>query len=151
MRFIGRLKVLHRFALIGAIALTATAVPVAMSVARVYGTMQVAQREADGIAPVRATMRVMQLVQQHRGLSAAVLGGNAAALADRDAVRQQATQAVDALLALAPRVHDATTLALLRKLPADWSAVYQRAGAPGAPPRPTVLQRTARWWVRCWP
>ena len=38
MRFISRLKVWQRFALIGAIALTATAVPVAMSVARVYGT-----------------------------------------------------------------------------------------------------------------
>ncbi|MGE0329093.1 MAG: methyl-accepting chemotaxis protein [Ramlibacter sp.] len=132
MRFISRMKVLHRFAVIGAIALTATAVPVAMSVVRVYGTMQVAQREADGIAPVRATLLAMQRVQQHRGLSAAVLGGNAAAQADRDAARQEATRALEALVALAPRVRDATTLALLRKVAADWPAVYQRTGAPGA-------------------
>ncbi len=131
MRFISRLKVWQRFALIGAIALTATAVPVAMSVARVYGTMQVAQREADGIAPVRATMRVMETVQQHRGLTASVLAGNAAAQPARLTAQQDVARAVDALTALAPRVQDPTTQALLRKVSTDWTAVRERVLAPG--------------------
>jgi hypothetical protein len=131
MRFISRLKVWQRFALIGAIALTATAVPVAMSVARVYGTMQVAQREADGIAPVRAAMRVMETVQQHRGLTASVLAGNAAAQPARLTAQQDVGKAVDALTALAPRVQDPTTQALLRKVSTDWTAVRERVLAPG--------------------
>jgi methyl-accepting chemotaxis protein len=131
MRFISRLKVLHRFGLIGAIALTATAIPVAMSVVRVYGTMQVAQREADGIAPVRATLRAMQLVQQHRGLTGAVLGGNTAAQADRATRQQEASRAFEALTALTPRVQDAATLAAMRKVAADWADVHCRATAPG--------------------
>ncbi len=142
MKFIANLKVIHRFALIGAIALIAIAIPVAVSVNRVVDTMQVAQREADGIPAVRATLQAIQLVQQHRGLSAMILEGSPNAQSERAAVQQEVTRTLDGLSALTVHSRDPATRAALTKAQDDWRKVREKATAPGWAPADSFAQHT---------
>jgi methyl-accepting chemotaxis protein len=142
MKFIANLKVIHRFALIGAIALIAIAIPVAVSVSRVVDTMQVAQRESDGIPAVRATLQAIQLVQQHRGLSAMILEGSPNAQSERAAVQQEVTRTLDGLSALTVHSRDPATRAALTKAQDDWRKVREKATAPGWAPADSFAQHT---------
>ncbi len=83
MSLITRLKVSHRFALLGIIALALTAIPTGLYLHQTYLVVQTAQREVQGVVPAKAMLKVIQLTQRHRGLSALVLGGNATVQAQR--------------------------------------------------------------------
>ncbi|HRE18188.1 MAG TPA: methyl-accepting chemotaxis protein, partial [Rhodocyclaceae bacterium] len=64
-------------------------------------TISTAEHELDGLKMVRAVNQMVQLVQQHRGLSAGVLGGNEgmrAVLAEKEKAAAAAVQAVEVLL-----------------------------------------------------
>ena len=73
-----RLKYPYKFAVIGVVALVAIAYLLASLTINLRSTLEQSQRELDGIALVKPLLRYVQAVQQHRGISAGVLGGNAA-------------------------------------------------------------------------
>jgi methyl-accepting chemotaxis protein len=93
MNFIYSFKVMHRFALLGAISIVLTLIPTVLYVTTAMQAMQVARLEARGIPPVRAVLKAIQVTQQHRGLSALVLGGNAAAQPQRVAKQDEVDSA----------------------------------------------------------
>ncbi len=78
--------------------LLAIAVPLAISVPSFIQYQQsselaeTAQAERDGIGPCRDVIRLIQLTQHHRGLSAAQLGGNAAVQSKREAKNAEVQQ-----------------------------------------------------------
>jgi hypothetical protein len=142
MKFIANLKVIHRFALIGAIALIAIAIPVAVSVSRVVDTMQVAQRESDGIPAVRGALKALQALERHRGLSTMAIEGNAGAQAERSAMQADVTRSLDGLSALTVHSRDPATRAALTKAQDDWRKVREKATAPGWAPADSFAQHT---------
>ena len=97
MNFVNRLKVSQRFVLLGVFALVLTLIPSLFFFRVSYQNIQVAQQEAAGIAPIKGVLKLVQLTQQHRGLSGLVLGGNAAAQAQLSAKKTEVDQAYQAL------------------------------------------------------
>lgn len=97
MNFIERLKVGHRFGLIGAMALVLTLAPTLLFVDAAADGMRSARLEASGAAPSKAALTLIQLTQQHRGLTSMALNGNAEAQARRGAKQIEVARAIDAL------------------------------------------------------
>ncbi len=116
--------------------LLALAVPLAISVPSVLqyrqssALTQTAQAEREGLGPCRDAVRLIQLTQQHRGLSAALLGGNAAVQSQREAknaeVQEQLAKVVNALGGLA---QVAAVQQTLDKGRTAWAALSGEVGA----------------------
>ena len=73
--FIANLGLSRKLGLIGLVAAILAAVPMGLYVDRVSIQMAGTRSEIAGLAPSRALLDVLRLAQQHRGLSANVLGG----------------------------------------------------------------------------
>jgi len=100
--FISKLRIRTRFALLGLIGLIMTAIPMALYVSAAWSELKTAQMETHGVEPAKALLKVIQLTQQHRGLSALVLGGNSSsqeARAKKQSDADEAYQKVSALIA----------------------------------------------------
>ena len=124
MAFIDRLKIGTRFALLGLLAILLVALPTALFLHDSLGTADVARREAHGTAPVQALLKVVQLTQQHRGLSALALGGDAAVADKRSAKQAEADAAYRAMDEMVKaRVRSAGTLQAWSKARDDWAAL----------------------------
>ena len=104
---IRNLKLSQKFWLIGVLALIMVAVPAGMTIQNKLSVLRNAQTEAAGMAPASALLKLIQLTQQHRGLSAGVLGGNASMVATREARQGEVHQALEAVRqSLAALGHD---------------------------------------------
>ena len=78
---IANLRLSRKFLLLGVLAFTMLVIPVTIMVKTNVEALAKAQTEQRGLGPAKTLIRLIQLTQQHRGLSAAMLGGNDA-LAD---------------------------------------------------------------------
>jgi len=95
------LTISRKLMLLTLIVLIAIAIPSAFQVRQARQLAAAAQSELDGLAPARQLVRLTQLTQQHRGLSAALLGGNASVQQAREAKNAEVVKqfaSVDALL-----------------------------------------------------
>jgi methyl-accepting chemotaxis protein len=126
--FVGNLKLGHKFALIGMIALVMVAAPTVLWVHNELATLATARLEAAGMPPAGAVLKIIQTTQQHRGISAGFLGGNES-LKDQRAAKQsdvdQAFAAAQAPLAALERTALNTRLAALKD---DWQALARDVG-----------------------
>nr|WP_298165049.1 methyl-accepting chemotaxis protein [uncultured Pseudomonas sp.] len=76
MKALDRLSLPGKFVLLGLLALALIAAPTALYVLGTLAHDRQATQESRGLAPVQELLQLIRLTQQHRGLSAAVLGGN---------------------------------------------------------------------------
>ena len=92
--------------------------------------MQTAQAERAGLDPCRDVIRLIQLTQQHRGLSAAQLGGNTAIQGKREAkngeVQQQLGKVLNSLKGLEQSEQIGPTV---NKARSAWEALSGEVGA----------------------
>ena len=102
-RFLSGLKVRSRFTLLGLLGLLMTAIPSSLFFNYAWTDLQSIQLEIQGIAPSRALIKVIQLTQQHRGLSALMLAGNVSAQSTRSAKQSELDKAVADLSGLLAR------------------------------------------------
>ncbi|MGI9134104.1 MAG: methyl-accepting chemotaxis protein [Rhodoferax sp.] len=127
--FIRNLRFAHKFLLISVIAALMLAVPTAIFVQVNLEHIATARQEVAGLVPLQALMKLTQLSQQHRGLSAVVLAGNEAQSGARQAkeadVNQALARVVTSVTALADPALDAT----LTKMQSEWKAVAAAIGA----------------------
>ena len=126
--FIGNLRFSHKFMLIGALALGMLAVPTALLVQGYVANIGAAQREVAGLAPSADALRLIQLTQQHRGLSATVLGGNEGLAAARQAKQLEVEQALARMKQSATVFGDAPIVALVGRIAAAWGALARGVG-----------------------
>ena len=126
--FIGNLRFSHKFMLIGALALGMLAVPTALLMQGYVANIGAAQREVAGLAPSADALRLIQLTQQHRGLSAAVLGGNEGLAAARQAKQLEVEQALARMKQSATVFGDAPIVALVGRIAAAWGALARGVG-----------------------
>ncbi|MBI5720477.1 MAG: methyl-accepting chemotaxis protein [Burkholderiales bacterium] len=89
-----QLSVARRFALIVALCGLAILVPAVKHAWHIWGETRALLREREGLPPIRALLSVVQLAQQHRGLSAVWLGGKEAAAAARAAKAVEVDRAI---------------------------------------------------------
>ncbi|WP_081768721.1 methyl-accepting chemotaxis protein [Herbaspirillum sp. RV1423] len=88
-----RLQLWKKFALLGLIGMALFGVPTALYVISAEGVIAHKQLEIRGVVPARALLRTVQLMQQHRGMSAVMIGGNASIAGQRQAKAQELDQA----------------------------------------------------------
>jgi len=72
-----RLSIRRKLQLLTVLVLIALSIPSALQIRQAHALAQAAQGEVDGLSTARALVKLAQLTQHHRGLSAAVLGGKA--------------------------------------------------------------------------
>jgi methyl-accepting chemotaxis protein len=121
---IKRLSVSARFALLGAIALVLSIVPITMYLNLAWETYRATEHEAQGLVPAKALLKALQVTQQHRGLSTVALGGQAAAESQRAAKQTE----VDAAYAAMDKIVAAPSAspelkARWQRHAADWKAL----------------------------
>ncbi len=84
----------------GLVCLALVAAPLTMYMVQSGRMLRSAHRKYAGIAPSKALLRMVQLQQQHRGLSSGVLGGHTEMEAQRAAKQTETDKAVEAFDAL---------------------------------------------------
>ncbi|MEF8702646.1 MAG: methyl-accepting chemotaxis protein [Candidatus Accumulibacter sp. UW26] len=95
----------RKFAIMGALALVASAVLVVNLYQSLHRVIDSSQKELAGIAMIKPIARIVQHLQVHRGLSSGVLNGNEAMQEARAARARQVSEAVQAAAAgLAPEL-----------------------------------------------
>jgi methyl-accepting chemotaxis protein len=126
------LTISRKLLLLTLLVLVAISIPSAFQVRQARQLAQAAQGELDGLAPARQLVRLTQLTQQHRGLSAALLGGNDSVQATREAKNAEVIQQfadVDGLL------KDSGASDAMRATWADaqqrWKSLSSQVGAKG--------------------
>ncbi len=87
MRFLDHLRLRTKFAVVALLAVAMATAPATLVLRERLQAIASARTEAAGIAPAGALLKLIRLTQQHRGLSAAMLAGNANAATQRQAVQ----------------------------------------------------------------
>ena len=116
-QFIRNLRLSRKFFLLSAVAVGVLLLPLSYSVRSVEQDLARDRSELSGIAPSRGLLRVVQLTQQHRGLSTAALGGKTDLESQRSARQAETEQAVEAFGALLPQLDESL------RLRAEWEQV----------------------------
>jgi twitching motility protein PilJ len=75
INFLSRMRLWQKFALLGVLALVALAAPYVQVVRSAQEGIDFAATEVSGLEPTQTALRMVQLAQQHRALSALVLSG----------------------------------------------------------------------------
>ena len=127
--FIDQLSLSRKFMLLAALALMMLALPSIVLIQDRVAAVRFAQAEFAGIEPARALLKLIQLTQQHRGLSAAVLGGNAGMAEQRQAVRDQVAAQVAAVLPALQGLGDAQLSSRHEGMRSEWQALVQAVDA----------------------
>ena len=130
-RILANLMLWQKFALLGGISLILFGVP---SVLYIVGTERIIsfkKTEIQGVTPIRNLARSIQLMQQHRGLSAVLLSGDASVDATRQAKAVEVDQALRTLSATlaALQVEDDRVTSLLSQQQGEWAKVRDAVAA----------------------
>jgi methyl-accepting chemotaxis protein len=123
--FLRNLKVSHKFLFIGFLACLMMGLPTALVLVDGVAKLRAAQREVSGLAPSADALRLVQALQQHRGLSALVLSGKA----DQAGARQVKQAAADALFARAQASVAGLGVAALSKEIDESAAAWRQLSA----------------------
>ena len=143
MTLLHRLSLARKFLVLGALALLMVALPTGLYLLQAMAAIDAAKLEARGTAPVIALQKVIQLIQQHRGLSAGMLGGNESLALKRPETRDavnQATQAFEASLTDSGAGAAVATQWAERKR--RWAALEQAVSARQLKPAESSAQHT---------
>ncbi len=131
---IARLKLWQKFALVCAASSLLALVASALVLQTRYEALHSAQTEQSGLKPAEQVLRLIQLSQQHRGLSNGALSGNTDFIAQREKkqaeVQAALAQALQSATALASSAHNRTLQPLAQQVQADWSALTTLVVAP---------------------
>jgi len=118
--FIDQLKLGQKFAVLGVMGVLLAGIPSYLYVSQANKEIGAAVMKTEGLVVIQPLLKLVQLTQQHRGLSAGVLGGNDAMRSQREAKQNEIEQAANALDAIVKQESDAPEIA------SAWLPVQQR-------------------------
>ncbi|MFL9926928.1 methyl-accepting chemotaxis protein [Herbaspirillum lusitanum] len=127
-----------KFALLGVIGLILFGVPTALYLSSTEQIIAHKKLEMAGVNPARLLLRTVQMMQQHRGMSAVMLGGDAGVASAREGKAADVDKALQALRQALQQIHvrDPKILSQLDVQQADWSKLRDAIGARQlAPPQ----------------
>jgi methyl-accepting chemotaxis protein len=100
--------------------------------------------ELDGIEPAKALLRMIQLTQQHRGLSAGYLGGNQSLATQRKRKQNEVEQQIAQAAAVLDRaVRDPDILQQWKRAVHDWQSVALDVTQKAIPGSQSFVRHTA--------
>ncbi|BEV14310.1 methyl-accepting chemotaxis protein [Herbaspirillum sp. DW155] len=142
---LANLRLWQKFALLGVLGLLLFGVPTALYYGSTERIIRFKQEEIAGVEPVRRLLRTVQLMQQHRGLSAVLLNGAADMAAARQAKAAEVDQALKSLgesVAQWGREEPAAP-GSLNTLAADWGKVRDAVAAKTISPPDSFAAHSA--------
>ena len=107
---INRLEIWKKFSILAVFGMFMVMLPLVLYIQETNKTIDVARMEVQGIAPSHQLLKLLQLTQQHRGLSALLLSGNAASASERSTKMTEVEQGITALDTLLKAHSKATVL-----------------------------------------
>ncbi len=123
LNFLNQMRLWQKFLLLGLFVAIAVLLPYVQTMRTSQESIDFALEEISGLAPANAMVKVIELTQQHRSLSASVLGGITADAAVRSAKQKEvdtALAALEATLAEDNRTGLKTRMAAIRQ---EWKAL----------------------------
>lgn len=103
MKFINRLLLWQKFAVLGVLALVLVGIPFYLYVSKAQEAIDFAKDEQRGIEPTKAMTELFKLMQEHRGLSNLTLTGVASASSQRQAKQAEVERVMAAVETFAKR------------------------------------------------
>jgi len=127
--FIRNLRFAHKFLFISALAALMLAVPTVIFVRVNMEQIAAAKQEVRGLGPIQDVMKLTQLSQQHRGMSAVLLAGNEGQAPARQAKESEVTQALTKAQASLAELGNANLDARVAKMGNDWKSLSAAIGS----------------------
>ncbi|HUL93834.1 MAG TPA: nitrate- and nitrite sensing domain-containing protein, partial [Burkholderiales bacterium] len=115
----------RKFSIFGVLGIALLVAPLTMYLRLSQEGVSAAKLEQAGMEPVKKLMRVIQLTQQHRGLSANVLGGNSGLEPQRAAKQAEADGAVEAFSTVVKGENNAKLSGAWVAAVGNWKALEQ--------------------------
>ncbi len=144
---LNNLKLLHKFIILGLVALVMTALPTALYVQKALSEITISRDESRSMAPLMAVQKVIQYAQQHRGLSSGMLSGNATMRERRPAVKDSVNGAIAGVdRALAQVQPPGTLTAEWTQQKQRWQALEAKVAAGALTAAQSTAQHTA--WIK---
>jgi len=141
--FIGRMRLWQKFALLGLFAVVLATLPFVLYLNEANKAVSAAATEARGIAPARALLKVIQLMQQHRGLSAIFVSGDASAKEKRAAKQAEVDKAIAAFDELNKEIGSTPAANLWNKTKDDWTSLADKVSHQTVAPKDSFALHTA--------
>ncbi|MCK6403291.1 MAG: methyl-accepting chemotaxis protein [Sphaerotilus natans subsp. sulfidivorans] len=116
---IHRLRLSHKFGLLALLGALMLAPPMTYYLVDAEAELAYTRQEVAGLQPSAALLKLIRLTQQHRGLTATVLGGKAEAEGQRAERQREVDQALGEFAALAAGIEDP-------KVAEGWQQVQQQ-------------------------
>lgn len=124
MKFINRLLLWQKFAVLGVLALVLVGIPFYLYVSKAQEAIDFARDEQRGIDPTKAMTDLFRLMQEHRGLSSLALTGVANAGSQRQAKQGEVERAMAAVEVFAKRDQwDASLVKAWDLVTSDWKRI----------------------------
>jgi methyl-accepting chemotaxis protein len=119
----------QKLAIFGLLGIALLMAPLAVFLVQSTKEIGVARTEKAGLAPARTLLQVIQLTQQHRGLSANVLGGNTQMQAQRTAKQVEVEQAIGAFAATVKGEDNTRLASAVTSATESWKVLAQGVAA----------------------
>ena len=130
IHWMAKFQLRHRFAFVALFGLLMTCLPVYLYVNKALTDANAAKLELSGIAPAKAMLHLLQFTQEHRGITALVLGGSSTSQEARSLKQKEvdaAFQKLDELIASGNS--DPKLNAAWKKSLEDWKALEAAVSA----------------------
>ena len=124
-----RLLLWQKFFILSVVAVLLASIPAYFYIQEADKSLGAARLEADGLKPAAAALRVVQLTQQHRGLSALVLGGVASEQERRRAKQREADAAYQELAGMVASLNNRTVTDAWEPARREWEALRDKVSA----------------------
>lgn len=120
---LNRLLLRQKFLMLALLAAAMVALPSVLFIREARKSVLIAQVEAQGVVPVRAVLRLVQLVQQHRGLQAMRLHGFQDVRPEQEAKHAEADRAAATVEGQIHRLNDRGVNVAWLRVREDWNAL----------------------------
>ena len=127
--FLDRLSLPQKFTLLSLTGLLLAAIPSVIYYQQTSGLLDAAVLEAQGLEPMRASLKTIQLTQQHRGVSSLFLSGAPDSGDKRTAKQSEAEQAYALLDGIIKATGDADLAQRWNGARAGWTTLRENVGA----------------------
>jgi methyl-accepting chemotaxis protein len=121
--WLGRLKIWQKFALLGALTVLLLLPPAWQVSADGLRRIDARERQRAGLAPASDVLRLMQLTQQHRGLTNTLLSGDASKQMPRQAKQQEVDAALGRALQATMALQNQRVARRIERIRALWQAL----------------------------
>ena len=142
-RWIHHLPLRHKFLILSLVAFFMTAAPSVLVLSTSWRLYDGLKAEQAGLPPGKALLKLVRLTQEHRGLSSAVLSGEATKQADRVARQAAIDEAFAEIQGLYQGLPREALMPEFSALQRDWQALAARVTQVAVSPAESLKQHTA--------